>query len=256
MLRGASRGPKLWAMAERGFLRFARPGRSMSPWLAAAGILLVAGSGGTAASADPAVQASLQQVVPGFSHADHGGLQCFACHDNAAGHGALTVTTIEDCRSCHHDPTSSTPCARCHAEAPADRYEISRPVTFSVPAADAQRLMSFQHSRHAGMECSSCHTQGTALSVPADLDCASCHADHHVTTADCASCHAPVHASAHPVSEVHVTCSGAACHQDVPFESVPRTRAFCLGCHTDMRLHEAPRDCVDCHILPAPRGSS
>jgi hypothetical protein len=221
-------------------------------------ILVVLGAGLAVGAADTSPRvaiAAVQQVPSGFTHADHEVLQCFTCHENAAGHGALIVTTIEDCRSCHHASETAAPCARCHEESPGERFEMAQPVAFSVPAADARRIMAFPHDRHADLDCAGCHTQGTALSVPDDLDCASCHEDHHETTSDCASCHAPVHASAHPPSEVHVTCSGAACHQDVPFESVPRTRAFCLGCHGDMRLHEAPRDCVECHILPAPRGS-
>ena len=229
--------------------------------LALSGIVLAVGAGSPEASAtsDRAFPYVFAQQVPvGFTHGDHEDLQCFTCHENTGGHGALTVTTIEDCRSCHHANTRATDsasCARCHAETPDETFMVIRSVAFSVPAHDPQRSLEFPHDRHDDIECSTCHTQGTALAVPADLDCASCHADHHTVDSDCASCHAPVHASAHPTAEVHVTCSGAACHQDVPFESVPRTRAFCLGCHGELALHEVPRECVECHLLPAARES-
>ncbi|MGE0159971.1 MAG: hypothetical protein AB7T31_11230 [Gemmatimonadales bacterium] len=222
------------------------------PSLAIAGVVLAAGA---TSPASPRTAALPQQVPSGFTHGDHETLACFTCHENTGGHGALTVTTIEDCRSCHHAPNRAVPCSGCHEGAPSERFEVTRSVEFSVPSHDPRRSLAFPHDRHADLDCSRCHTQGTALAVPADLDCASCHEDHHTVESDCAACHAPVHVSAHPPAEVHVTCSGGACHQDVPFESVPRTRAFCLGCHRDKTLHEAPTDCATCHILPAPRGS-
>jgi hypothetical protein len=248
-------------MADRSFFgrtRSAGLRSAISLLLPIAGIAIASVSGETATvlQVEGARLAVVQQAVLGFAHRDHEDLQCFTCHENTAGHGALTVTTIEDCRSCHHAPASAVPCVSCHATSPGERYEVTRPVSFSVPAHDAARRLAFPHDRHADLDCASCHTEGTALAVPAELDCASCHEDHHTTASDCASCHAPVHASAHPPAEVHVTCSGAACHQDVPFESVPRTREFCVGCHAEMILHEAPQDCATCHILPAPRGSS
>jgi hypothetical protein len=233
--------------------------RLLTPGLALIGVVVAVGAGMPEAPTPNErqdVDVTPQQQVPsGFTHGDHETLACYTCHENTGGHGALTVTTIEDCRSCHHAPASTIPCASCHATPPGERFEVTRPVTFSVPAHDAARRLAFPHDRHANIDCTSCHTQGTALAVPVELDCASCHEDHHTIASNCASCHAPVHASAHPPAEVHVTCSGAACHQDVPFESVPRTRAFCLGCHTEMILHEAPQDCATCHILPAPRDS-
>ena len=36
---------------------------------------------------------------------------------------------------------------------------------------------------------------------------------------------------AHPLEKVHVGCTGAGCHQEVPFEGVPRTRNLCVACH-------------------------
>jgi hypothetical protein len=197
----------------------------------------------------------LLQVPPSFTHADHESVQCFTCHDTGDQHGALLINTIQDCRGCHHSAPLSASCSRCHtaAEAPDESFSTRRAVSFSVGTQDPARTLVFPHPSHATLDCARCHTQGTDLAAPVTLDCSGCHEDHHTATSDCASCHVAAPVAAHPPSEAHVTCSGAACHQRVPFESVPRTREFCLGCHQTMLEHEAPRACAECHSLPAPR---
>jgi hypothetical protein len=195
------------------------------------------------------------QVPPDFTHADHESVQCFTCHDTGDQHGALLINTIQDCRGCHHTTPLAAACSRCHAaaDAPGDSLRVVRPVSFSMGTRDPARALTFLHEPHRTIECARCHTEGTTLAVAADLDCAGCHEDHHTPLSDCASCHVAAPVSAHPPAEAHVTCSGAACHQRLPFESVPRTRELCLGCHQGMREHEAPRACAECHSLPAPR---
>ncbi|MEQ1854958.1 MAG: hypothetical protein ABL963_00730 [Longimicrobiales bacterium] len=195
------------------------------------------------------------QVPPGFTHTDHTSLQCFTCHETRDQHGELLVATIDGCRSCHHAASTAAPCARCHepTETPVDMFSVVRPVSFSVGAGDSARSLAFPHARHTDLECVRCHTDGPELAVSPALDCAGCHAEHHTTVSDCASCHASAPVSAHPAAEAHVTCSGASCHQRLPFEEVPRTRELCLGCHQTQRMHEAPRVCVECHVLPRPR---
>jgi hypothetical protein len=144
---------------------------------------------------------------------------------------------------------------RCHApaDAPAETYTRVHAVAFSVGAPDPRRSMRFPHPEHASLDCASCHTEGLALAVPAQLDCASCHEEHHTPETDCASCHGVAPEGTHPPQVAHVTCSGSGCHTDVPFETVPRTRAFCLGCHQDLVDHEPGRTCAACHTLPAPQ---
>lgn len=190
-----------------------------------------------------------------FAHEEHETLECGSCHAQGEEHGSSSVRSVDDCRSCHHTRPVSASCDRCHtpADAPSDVYRVTRSVSFSVGSGDPARVMAFPHQVHGAIDCSSCHTEGIALAPPADLDCQSCHDDHHTAESDCASCHRVAPVSAHPPSEGHVTCSGAGCHERVPFEGVPRTRAFCLGCHQDLRDHEPERTCADCHTLPAPR---
>jgi len=194
------------------------------------------------------------QTMPDFTHADHELVDCASCHSSTAGHGLVSVTTVQDCRGCHHTPPVSRTCARCHqpSDAPTESFRVVRAVSFSVGTEDPRRTLNFPHDRHASIDCGRCHTQGLALDPPATLDCAGCHQEHHTPTSDCASCHRVAPVAAHPPAQAHVTCSGSSCHQSVPFETIPRTREFCLGCHQDQRQHEAPRACADCHTLPAP----
>lgn len=205
-------------------------------------------------SAEGPVQVSLQTLD--FSHDQHGNVDCADCHATGDTHGRTSVTTIEDCRSCHHELPLAASCEQCHtpADSPDETYRRTRPMVLEdVGVNDPARAVSFPHAPHADVDCASCHTEGSRLSVPADLDCASCHEDHHTPESDCAACHGPAPVSAHPPQEAHVTCSGSGCHTDVPFQSVPRTRAFCLGCHQDLRDHEPEQTCSECHQLPAPR---
>jgi hypothetical protein len=190
-----------------------------------------------------------------FSHDEHESVDCGSCHASGDTHGATSVTTLSDCRSCHHEETASASCDRCHgpADAPDTVHRRTVLMALDVGVNDPDRVFLFPHERHRELDCASCHSEGLAMTPPDDLDCTSCHEDHHTPVSDCAACHQAAPVSAHPPSETHVTCSGAGCHTDVPFESVPRTRPFCLGCHQDLRDHEPEGTCSDCHQLPEPR---
>jgi len=192
-----------------------------------------------------------------FDHAEHESQACGDCHSTAETHGGSSVTTVADCRSCHHEETPSASCAQCHGpeDAPDTIHRLTRPMVLDVGVRDPERIFVFDHGNHAEIDCASCHSVGIDMAVPDDLDCQSCHEDHHTPLSDCASCHVAAPVSAHPPTEAHVTCSGAGCHTEVPFETVPRTRAFCLGCHQDLTDHEPQDTCAECHQLPAPRGA-
>jgi hypothetical protein len=189
-----------------------------------------------------------------FAHTEHESVECASCHASSAGHGTVALAAIQDCRGCHHTQPVSASCSRCHesGDVPAESYRLTDAMAFSVGTEDPSRTVTFPHDAHGALDCASCHTQGLAMAVPTGLDCRSCHADHHTAESDCASCHRVAPIEAHPPTQAHVTCSGSGCHTDVPFETVPRTRAFCLGCHQDLREHEPDRTCAECHTLPAP----
>jgi hypothetical protein len=221
--------------------------------LAFAGALVMAGGAlePRGALGPDAPDASAPQT-PEFSHALHEIVGCTSCHTSRDAHGATAIRTVDDCRSCHHVEPVADRCARCHAaaDAPPGTYERARAMSFSVGTSDPDRRLPFPHPAHASLDCASCHSEGLARAVPADFDCASCHEDHHTPEAGCASCHRVAPETAHPTELVHVTCSGSGCHTDAPFQTLPRTRAFCVGCHVDLAEHEPGRVCTECHALP------
>jgi nitrate/TMAO reductase-like tetraheme cytochrome c subunit len=186
-----------------------------------------------------------------FRHSDHQAVTCTQCHQSTERHGAVSVTTVTDCRSCHHtEPTvSAAGCAACHAESGAtgDPYAQTRTMSFST-GSTVERSLPFDHAMHVSQECASCHTEGLELSAAA-VDCTSCHEEHHNPLADCMSCHAEPPDDAHTVDVAHMTCTGAGCHEPTPFEGLPRTRPFCLSCHQDMVDHRPGGDCAECHAL-------
>ena len=189
-----------------------------------------------------------------FSHSQHQSVECADCHSTGETHGAVSVSTVNDCRSCHHEEPLRETCDACHTptDAPLETFRIVGSMVLDVGVNDPGRILDFPHQSHAELSCASCHSEGLAMTVPAGLDCTTCHEDHHTSVSDCASCHVPAPVSAHPPEQAHVTCTGSGCHTEVPFESVPRTREFCLGCHQDMVDHEPQDTCSGCHQLPAP----
>jgi len=198
-----------------------------------------------------------QEAVSGpdsvFRHADHPGVSCLDCHGTDESHGQVRVTSLSDCRSCHHTAPVSANCQTCHASAPSGDIEVSRTLSFTVAEA-VERELPFDHGAHEGILCAECHTGGESLSAES-LSCQTCHTEHHRTEGvRCAACHAPVPAAAHPSGQVHVGCTGAGCHSDPPIAGLaaglPRTRDFCLSCHVDQVDHRAGTGCAECHQVP------
>jgi hypothetical protein len=193
-----------------------------------------------------------------FRHDRHEDFTCLDCHSMGAGHGALRVRDVTDCRGCHHvTERANRPCSHCHEpeELGAIVYQRERVLPLSVADAPVRRRIDFSHAIHEEVECTACHADGPSLAVP-DLDCGTCHEEHHVDTrSECMTCHRPAPPGAHPL-EVHETCSGSGCHVDPPFEVPPRTRVACLWCHEDKADHHPEEaSCVACHFLEARGGS-
>ncbi len=186
-----------------------------------------------------------------FRHSEHASVECADCHESTQAHGTITVTTVTDCRSCHHtDRTvSADGCAACHerAEASAEPYAVRTSFALST-GAERSRALPFEHAPHESLDCAQCHTEGLELSAAA-ADCASCHEEHHVPETTCRSCHVEAPEGSHVIETAHVTCSGAGCHQDGPFEAPPRNREVCLVCHQDQVDHRPDGDCAECHAL-------
>lgn len=190
-----------------------------------------------------------------FRHTTHRMVQCTGCHERGGQQIEAPTMTLRDCQSCHHATPTASNCLTCHASDDARRItrQVNRTVDLSLPTAGrTERMLPFAHNNHEAIRCQTCHTEGVGLSA-SNLSCTGCHEDHHRPTATCGSCHEPPAPGVHDRG-VHVTCSGAGCHQSMPagLRSMPRTRTVCLSCHTGMTYHKPGETCTNCHALPPP----
>jgi hypothetical protein len=194
-------------------------------------------------------------TTPPFEHAVHTDVDCLACHTMDESHGRLSVTSLRDCRACHHTGATAQPCARCHtgSDAPADVYDVRRAYQPSVGRAE-NRTWQFEHGTHDGVACAECHREGPALSA-ARINCSACHTEHHAADNNCIACHQTPPASAH-TRTAHLTCEGSGCHAPAPVAAAERTRSLCLACHQDLTDHQPGRTCVNCHTLPPARAAA
>jgi hypothetical protein len=187
-----------------------------------------------------------------FLHGQHRAVECTECHVSTEVHGAITVTEIADCRSCHHTGPPAQNCASCHtgtALTALGPVRVSQQVSFSVVDAPFRRSLPFEHDDHTDADCTVCHQ----ASLPQTFDsasCATCHSEHHEAGVTCMACHAEPAASAHTV-ENHVGCTGVGCHEEpkLHFTGVPRQNEACLVCHQDLVDHRPGRSCAECHQL-------
>ncbi|HUH12389.1 MAG TPA: NapC/NirT family cytochrome c [Longimicrobiales bacterium] len=231
-------------------------GAGMHPDLFAA---LMHGNGATAPPALPrAAKSAAQQDTVRFTHADHRGVECTACHTSERTHGGLTVTGLRDCRSCHHTAPVVSRCTACHqARELTGTKRVAQTFDLSVRQGTQRRTLPFAHSEHQGLECVRCHRGGVELSASA-VRCDACHGDHHTTTSSCIRCHAKPPDGAHPMDVHERGCAGSGCHSAEPMATtltaVTRTRSICLSCHQELVDHFRGRECAVCHRLPAPRG--
>lgn len=205
----------------------------------------------------PAPSHGLAAPYSAFSHSDHTNVDCARCHGTQDGHGTLTVTSLEDCRACHHRPPVSRDCTRCHTpESVSDHtLQITRSLNIRIGSLDRPlRNITFDHTKHVALGCGECHTQGSDLRAAVGANCSSCHLNHHVATSDCSQCHQPPADGAHDL-DTHMGCTGTGCHDPAPegIKDAPRTRQLCLACHTPQQEHYAGKLCADCHRLPAAR---
>lgn len=191
-----------------------------------------------------------------FEHSQHRGVECLKCHSEGRTHGGLKVTSIRDCRACHHTDAVKLSCTACHAKNTLARrtFEVSQQLDLSTLSHPVQRTLRFDHGKHLNLNCKTCHTGYLDLSA-SKLSCDQCHAAHHQANRNCMACHPAPPATAHTTMNVHLGCSGSGCHNPPPFEGLPQTRDVCLACHQDKVDHRPGQNCVNCHVLP-PSGSA
>jgi nitrate/TMAO reductase-like tetraheme cytochrome c subunit len=187
-----------------------------------------------------------------FQHSQHRNVDCAACHETVNTHGAVVITSFNECRSCHHTGQVAQTCTSCHERAElTGQYRMPRAMRIA-DTRQVTRPLPFDHRWHQGEACSSCHEPGLAQSA-ANVSCNSCHEQHHAPTTECRACHTRPSAQAHTV-QAHLGCTS--CHTRTQFAGgVPRTRQFCLSCHQQLEGHMPGRNCADCHALPQPRAA-
>lgn len=189
--------------------------------------------------------------TPAFPHARHRAVACAECHATEGEHGAVKVTSPQQCQACHHTTQVARNCTACHAanEFAARKYASTQRLT--VAGKTKSRELAFDHRQHNGVACAQCHTDPMSRNA-AQVQCKACHTDHHKATQNCMACH-PRATGVH-TRNVHVGCAGSSCHKQLPaaIANVPHTRQFCLTCHQNMVAHQPRGNCADCHKLPAP----
>lgn len=195
-----------------------------------------------------------------FPHEAHVRIDCSVCHDVPQGHGTHTTVqcaachrasaqatqrnlTTADCQTCHHVTQTTWTCEHCHG-APGT-YTTRQVFALGVWSAPRTRELTFQHSWHSSLECSSCHKTEPSLSPE---PCSSCHEQHHQASVRCQSCHTPSPLEEHDVN-AHVSCSGAGCHNAPLVEAIADTRTVCLVCHQAQENHEPGGQCIECHAV-------
>jgi hypothetical protein len=138
-------------------------------------------------------------------------------------------------------------CSNCHDGSILQRVQWTPPV----------ERAAFNHPEHARtlrssgvtLECTDCHVTPGALRMGPVVSsvgtaCAGCHSTHRANS-NCSLCHAPAPGGHDRLA--HASCD--ACHERVRIDALPLTRNLCLVCHTDLKAHAAPRNCVECHPL-------
>lgn len=182
-----------------------------------------------------------------FPHDRHTSLACHACHSPGEAHGKVTVRAPQDCQACHHSTQQRAVCTTCHTTT-----ETAAPRVATVDARGSvwtgvrTRSLTFEHARHANLQCRSCHGSGTNLGSP--KSCTSCHDDHHDASRNCVSCHS-AGAAGHPREAVHQGCTAGGCHQDARIAALEPSRNVCLVCHRQQTDHKPGRDCASCHLV-------
>ena len=128
-------------------------------------------------------------------HIEQEGLECADCHVNAKEKKIATIPTLEICLDCHDvEPLSDSP-----EEAKLGQYiETEEEIPWEQVNAVPDHVY-FSHRRHVSigeLECSNCHGDITAQTIPATAPfvpitmewCMDCHKEHGVTN-DCLACH-------------------------------------------------------------------
>lgn len=229
------------------------------------------------------------QISPGPLSKPHqsltGSTQCSSCHKVGAGSAVLKcqechteiAQEITQNRGLHSKFANKVDCAKCHSEHNGEDF----PLIHWIPS-----LKEFDHNqtgyvllgKHAGIDCSKCHTPAhireseRPLIKMKDLsrsylglsqDCVSCHEDVHKGQLgqNCQECHNFVDWKAaakfdhsktkYPLTGLHAQVPCAKCHTPAAAGGKPRYTGLpfskCSDCHGDPHRGSFPQSCETCH---------
>ncbi|MDZ4804360.1 MAG: hypothetical protein SGI90_05830 [Candidatus Eisenbacteria bacterium] len=195
-------------------------------------------------AATPAATAAMASFV----HDRHADLECAVCHQSTERHGSLVITANRQCQACHHGPPPAAACGACHGATEISGQRIETVLMrLSAGTPPRERPMEFDHARHTGVACETCHI--TPIEGGVRADCAGCHQKHDRPEASCRTCHAAPPAGVHSLKVHDTGCAGSGCHTDNGIESTRYTRELCLSCHTELFDHQPGKACASCHLV-------
>jgi hypothetical protein len=197
---------------------------------------------------EPMAWPQVKGMYEGFAHADHGELDCAACHG-----GADTEPAIPDmrgCQSCHMDQAGPLECGECHEgeePVPHDHELASWNIDHGLEAAMHGGECAMCHEQES---CDECHQGENLYGTPHPIDwefnhgieanwsgeCMSC----HETRSECIECHRGMLPVPHPFGLEYANLQDGGDH-------VEEASAFieaCLACHDVSGMDPT---CARCH---------
>ncbi len=127
-------------------------------------------------------------------HVEEAGFDCVDCHQRVNEQARASIPNIEVCRECHEEAVGESEAEKVLVEFISEDKKIPWIQIHVVP-----EYAYFSHRRHVTLgkiECSKCHGEVAALTVPfthayVDMSmewCVECHRERNVSV-DCAACH-------------------------------------------------------------------
>jgi len=187
-------------------------------------------------------------LPPGFSHAQHAGLEgldCSVCHKQVPDSALPTLPKVQACLLCHRTPKREDPLR------PTRFYDENGDFLASRVSRLPDEVL-FDHRAHVAsmggddVDCRSCHAsvvQGERVG-PQDAftmaDCTSCHEQRGVKD-ECSVCHTVISRDWEPENHAHswIRAHGptvrADLEQDTGKCTLCHTQSSCIQCHEDER---------------------
>jgi len=185
------------------------------------------------------------------------GASCLSCHKNIYSDDARVQTAM---RAPAAVPPRSTPFSLVHFASTLHAQGTDTKSVAKMPPLRAPGSEPFQHSKHRGLSCTSCHSAtGSvhgALLVRTKTECESCHhgGDPKRTgaTVACTQCHSSAEMARAPATvpvTVHMSVYTTPKERTLPFKHAWHSSQECTACHSTPVTRAVARECTSCHAL-------